>query len=204
MQKFFTTLLVALCFCTAAFSQKRAGDVEVGVNIGLNLSTVTADQYTNSDYHTGFNAGVSLDYFFSSAWSIKGKVVYDQKGWNNGFIDYGNNQSYTTDYKLDYITIPVMANWHFGRTRNWFLDFGPYLGILASAKETAGDADVKDFFNTTDAGLALGIGVKFPVGNGTKLFIELHGQGGISDIVKDNQGSSLRTNTSSLNVGFAF
>src|ERR1700740_3361518 len=129
MQKFFTTLLVALCFGTAAFSQKRAGDVEVGVNVGLNLATVSADQYTNSDYHTGFNAGVSLDYFFSQAWSIKVKAVYDQKGWKNGFMDNGNSQSYTTDYKLDYITIPVMANWHFGRTRNWFLDFGPYVGI---------------------------------------------------------------------------
>jgi hypothetical protein len=202
MKKLFTTLVVVLGIYTAAFSQTK-GTTEFGVNVGLNTATVTTSAYTNTDYRVGFNIGVSADYYFSDRWSFKAKVVYDQKGWNNGFISTGSNEV-TTDYKLNYITIPLMANWHFARTRNWYLNFGPYIGILTSAKETAGGNDLKDVFNTTDAGLDIGIGVKIPVSNRAKFFIELNGQGGVSDIVKNNTGSALRNSVSNINVGFNF
>lgn len=203
MQKIFTTLLVVLGTGTAAMAQ-TAGKTEVGINVGLNEATVTTgDGNTNSNYRTGFNAGVSLDYFFSDRWSIKGKVSYDQKGWNNGFIANGNNVI-RTDYKVNYITIPVMANWHFGRTRNWYLNFGPYVGILMNVTETTGGTDLKDAFNSTDIGLALGIGVKIPVAERTKFFIELDGTGGATDLVKNNGGTAIRNSVSQINIGFNF
>ena len=203
MKKLFTTLLIALGICTAASAQ-TAGTNEFGVNVGLNESTVTTgDNQTNSDYRVGFNVGVSVDHYFSDAWSLKVKVVYDQKGWNNGYFDDGTN-SFIVDYKLNYITIPVLANWHFGRTRNWYLNFGPYIGILTSAKLSDGGGDVKDLFNTTDGGLDIGIGIKIPVSDRAKFFIELNGQGGVGDIVKDNTGSALRNSASNINIGFNF
>jgi hypothetical protein len=79
MKKLFTTLLIALGIYTAASAQ-TAGTTEFGVNVGLNESTVTTgDNQTNSDYRVGFNVGVSADHYFSDAWSLKVKVVYDQK-----------------------------------------------------------------------------------------------------------------------------
>jgi hypothetical protein len=201
MIKFFTTLLVALIISTAAFSQTK-GTNEFGVNIGYNASTVVSSN-DNADYKSGFNFGVSLDHYFSESWSIKGKLVYDQKGWANGYIDNGND-TYFTDYKLDYLTIPVMANWHFGRTKNWYLNFGPYVGILLNAKTSVGGLDVKDFFNTTDVGLDAGIGIKFPVSNKAKFFIELNGQGGVTDIGKGNTGDALRNSVSNINIGLNF
>lgn len=203
MQKIFTTLLVVLGIYTTAFSQTR-GTTEFGINVGYNASTVTTGNgQTNSDYRSGLNLGVSADYYFSDRWSIKGKLIYDQKGWDSGYIDNGNN-SYTTDYKLNYLTIPVMANWHFGRTRNWYLNFGPYIGILLDATETAGGTDLKELFNTADIGLDVGIGIKFPVSDKAKFFIELNGQGGATDLVKNNEGSALRNSVSSINIGVNF
>lgn len=198
MKKIFTTLLVVSGLCTTAFSQTK-GTTQFGVNIGLNEATVTAGSQTNSDYRTGFNAGIIVEHYFSESWSIKGKALYDQKGWANGYIN-----SATTDYKLDYLTIPVLANWHFGHTKNWYLNFGPYVGFLLNASVSAGNQDVKSFFNTTDAGLDLGIGVKFPVAEKTKFFIEVNGQGGIADIAKGNSGSTVRNSVSAINVGFTF
>ncbi|ASU35758.1 porin family protein [Mucilaginibacter xinganensis] len=204
MQKIFTTLLVVLGIYTTASAQ-TTGTNEFGVNIGYNAATVTTSQYTNSAYRSGFNVGVSMDHYFSDRWSIKIKAVYDQKGWNDGYIDFGgSNGAVTTDYKLDYITIPVMANWHFGRTRNWYLNFGPYLGILLNAKESATNTDLKDAFNKADAGLDVGIGIKFPIAEKAKFFIELNGQGGVTDLVKDNTGSALRSSVSNINIGINF
>jgi outer membrane protein W len=204
MQKIFATLLVVLGIYTTASAQ-TAGTTEFGVNVGYNAATVTTSQYTNTSYRSGFNVGVSADYYFSDRWSIKIKAVYDQKGWNDGYIDYGdNNGAITTDYKLNYITIPVMANWHFGRTRNWYLNFGPYVGILLNATETATNTDLKDVFNTADVGLDVGIGIKFPVSEKAKFFIELNGQGGATDLIKNNTDSALRNSVSNINIGFNF
>jgi len=188
-----------------SFGQKRNnGDVELGLNLGFNASNVTNSD-GKSDDGSGFNAGASADYFFSNRWSIKGKMIYDQKGWDNGYfnnLDAGN--SYTTNYNLNYLTIPVMANWHFGGNRNWYLNFGPYLGFLLSASESATNFDVKEAFNSTDFGLALGIGVKIPVTDNLKISFEYEEQGGFSDIFKQNISSATRNGRTGLNVGLVF
>ncbi|MFD0793736.1 porin family protein [Mucilaginibacter litoreus] len=205
MYKIFTAVAAVLCLSTAAFSQTK-GTTKFGLQVGYNASTVTASGLTNSDYRSGFNAGVSADHFFSDSWSLKVKALYDQKGWDNGYIAGGmvGGATMITNYKLDYVSIPVLANWHFGRTKNWYLNFGPYVGILLNAKETRSDMDLKEYFNTADVGLDVGIGVQFPVSNASRFFIELNGQGGVTDLIKDNQGSTLRSTVSSINIGINF
>ena len=202
MKKISAILFGVLCLSTAAFSQST-GTTQFGVNVGYNGATVTSGNL-NADYKSGFNAGVIVEHYFSDSWSIKGKALYDQKGWENGYITVGTVTK-TTNYSLDYLTVPVLANWHFGHTKNWYLNFGPYIGFLLSAKESAGGNDVKSYFNSTDGGLDLGIGVKFPVANQTKFFIEVNGQGGISDIgTGSNTGSSVKHSVSAINIGFLF
>jgi opacity protein-like surface antigen len=203
MKKLFITLLSIGSFFTA-FSQEK-GSFEFGIAAGLNTSTVQSGTVTNSGTRIGFNAGAFGDYFLSDRWSIKVKLAYDQKGWDDGFInDVDNGISTKTNYRLDYLTIPVMANWHFGKTRNWYLNFGPYAGILLSAKETALNMDLKDFMQSTDLGLAVGIGVKIPVSDRIKIMIETDGQGGFTDIFKDNEGSRVQNTRFSLNTGLVF
>ena len=203
MKKIITTLFIVLGFYGIASAQvKEKGDTEFGVEVGLNNSYVTTGNgYQNTNSTTGFNAGVSGDFYFSNRWSIKVKALYDEKGWGNGFItDNSGNEIDGVDFKLNYITIPVMANWHFGMHRNWYLDFGPYVGILTSAK--AAGYDLKDSFNTTDVGFRIDLGVKFPISDRAKFFIEIGGQGGGTNIFKD--GASVQNETSSLNVGVNF
>jgi hypothetical protein len=85
--------------------------------IGVNFSKV-GNSRSNSDMTVGFNIGASAD-FLSNRWSIKSKVIYDQKGWDNGFVqdsyvDPGLPAYVETDFDLEYLTIPIMVNWHFG------------------------------------------------------------------------------------------
>ncbi|MES2454204.1 MAG: porin family protein [Bacteroidota bacterium] len=203
MKKLFIILL-SIGSSLTAFSQQK-GKVEFGITAGLNAATAQSGTNTNSKSRIGFNAGAYGDVFFSDSWSVKVKLSYDQKGWNEGFIkNLDNGVSFQTDYRLDYLTIPVMANWHFGKTKNWYLNFGPYAGILLSAKETAFEIDLKDFMQSTDIGLALGIGVKIPIANRLKILLELDGQSGFTDVFKDNTGDAIRNTRSSLNTGLVF
>lgn len=198
-------VVVLVLFSLTSFGQKnKKGVVEYGVNIGYNAFYVgTADG--NSDAGSGVNAGLAADYFFSDRWSIKGKLIYDQKGWDNGFFnDLDTGIIYTTDYKLDYLTVPVMANWHFGRKRNWYLNFGPYAGFLMGATETAYSRNVKEAFNNTDFGISFGIGVKIPVSDKLKISLEYDEQDGLSDVFKVNAGSDAKNSRASFNVGVNF
>jgi opacity protein-like surface antigen len=204
MKKLLVTLLVLSGIYTAASAQ-TANSSEFGVNIGLNSSTV---QYSgtgeNADYKVGLNLGVSAEYYFSSRWGIKGKVIYDQKGWGNGFVILQDGTEIDgVDFHLNYITVPIMADWHFGRKRNWYLDFGPYVGFLASASESSNSADVKPLFNSTDVGLAFGIGVKVPVSRTASVFFEYDGQGGFNNVFNSSDGTYQNVR-SSFNVGLVF
>jgi len=186
---------------------QEKGNFEVGFNAGFNGSLVS-DENNSSDSRSGFNVGVSGEYYFSRSWGIKAKVIYDQKGYDNSIItitDYANGTvNYSTNYNLNYITVPVMANWHFGSKKNWYLNFGPYVGFLVNAKESRFDFDVKNAFETTDVGLAYGIGVKIPVSEYLKIFIEFDGQGGFTNIFKDPYFDNTTNSRGALNVGLNF
>lgn len=205
MKRKLLAFAVIVFVCGKSFGQDR-GNVEFGFGAGLSTSTVSdGDGNTNSSYRKTFNVAVSGDYYFSDRWSLKGKLVYDQKGWNDGYLDDENSgNSYMADYHLTYITVPVMANWHFGRTRNWYLNFGPYIGFLTQAKTLPGETDIKPFFHNVDGGFAFGIGVKIPLSNQIRFFVELEGTGGAANIVKTTDGSSINNSRGSLNIGFNF
>jgi len=84
------------------------------------------------------------------------------------------------------------------------LNFGPYIGVLLNAKETTDNIDVKDSFNSTDGGLAFGVGVKFPVTENIKFFVETDGQSGLVNIFKNSNGTLFQNVRSSINVGLNF
>ena len=202
MKKILTVLLLFSIAIT--FSQTK-GNIEMGANIGYNSSIISGDQLA-VEYGNGVNIGLAADYYFSDRWSIKAKLIYDQKGWNKDFYtDDGWETYYPTNINLNYITMPVMANWHFATKRNWYLNFGPYVGFLVSAKETTGGNDVSHIFTSNDFGLAFGIGVKIPVSDKLKLFLEYDAQSGGTDILKPNPDQLSATNVrGAFNVGVNF
>ena len=206
MKKLITTFIAVSCIYTFAQAQQSKG-VEFGVGIGYNGATVSNSNNQSTDVKSGFNAAVSFDNYFSNRRSIKAKVIYDQKGWGNGFFSISSPSSNFTyqavDYSLNYITVPVMANWHFGKTRKWYLDFGPYVGFLLDAKVSNYNGSLKSAFNTTDGGLAYGIGVKLPIAEKAKFYIEFDGQNGIGNIFKTGS-ESLHTTRGSFNIGINF
>lgn len=203
MRKLLTLLLLSGLGISVQAQEKNS--FEFGGHIGYNAATVSTSNNVNSDSRNGFNITAVGNYFFSDRWSIRAKIGYDQKGWDNGYLnDLDNGESYTTDYRMNYITVPVMASWHFGKKRNWYLNLGPYLGILLNATETKFNTDLTSFINTTDIGIDLGIGVKVPVANKLKVLFELDGQAGISDLFNDNQGYRIQNSRSSINVGLVY
>ena len=204
MKKILVTLLILLGFYSVSHAQRR-GDVQFGVTVGGNLSYIQDDQYYSSNVLGGFNAGLSADYYFSRSWSLKVEARYDQKGYAGGTLydDQGNDIADNVNFRLNYVTVPVLASYHFGRDREWYIDFGPYVSFLTSAKETNDNVDVKDSFNSTDGGFDLAIGVKIPISPRAKFFVELGGEAGVANIFSGSYDSTQNL-SNNLNVGINF
>ncbi len=77
-----TTYCIRLFYGVAAAQVKKRKEATLnfGITAGLNTAYVTTgNSGENTDATTGFNAGVSGDFYFSNRWSLKVKVLYDQK-----------------------------------------------------------------------------------------------------------------------------
>jgi len=143
------------------------GDHELSVSLGLYTSNITEDGFgtlEGTNYLRKLGAAISYDAYLSKTWSIKGRLNYDPKGFKTFFYNLNVN----------YITVAGMANWHFGKRKRWYLQFGPYIGYNISEST---DPAIINFegVKSTDFGLNLGIGVKIPIG-GQMFYLESDGQ----------------------------
>ena len=193
MKKIIVTIAVVL---TATFTNaqlRASGAIELAPQIGYSSSNYFGgDAGSLNNPVTGVAFGITGDYFFNNRWSIKSGLLFQKMGTEvAGFED-----------NLSYTTIPVNANWHFGSTRKWYLNFGPSLSILTTAKNENGDS-IKDFFNTTQIGLNFGIGYKIEVAKNFSVLIDYQGVSGLTDIIKDSEFST-SNNFGSFNVGGVF
>lgn len=142
----------------------KAQDVKFGVKGGLNLSKLTSTN--GSKVLAGFNAGALVNFKLDNNWAIQPEVQYSTQGTKvKNDILWG---AVTTEgsMKLDYINVPVLAQYHI--IDEFYLEGGPQIGFLTSAKAKSGgvSVDVKDNMKTVDFGLNFGFGYKFDMGLG--------------------------------------
>ena len=99
--------------------------------------------------------------------------------------------------KINYLTLPVNANWHFGSTRKWNLNFGPSIGFVMSAKFDGND--IKDLVVATQVGLNYGIGYKIFLNEKFSILIDYQGMTGLTGI-DDSGDTSLKNVYGSFNL----
>ncbi len=177
-------------------AQSDKGDFTLAPQLGVNLSTYASD--ASYDTRVSFSGGVVGEYYFNNRWSFRSGLLYDTKGAE----DILNNVD-----KLSYLTIPLNANWHFGKNRNWYLNFGPGVSFLidANAEVSGMDIDIKDAITGFDFGLMLGIGYKFDVNDNFQIYIDYQGYGGFINVDDNNiLPFDIRNSRSSFNIGGVF
>ena len=189
MRKILPILLLA-GFTSNAQLRER-GTVEIIPEIGYSSFML----YDNTVNHTSSldsaNFGVAGDYYFSDRWSLRSGLL---------FQTMGGVSSSATD-KLNYLNIPVNANWHFGSTRKWNLNFGLTPSFLLSAKENG--TDISELVQNAQLGLTYGIGYKLEMTKDFSLLFDFQGFGGLSNTARVS-GLVLKNSGSSFNLGGVF
>lgn len=142
----------------------QAQNVTFGVKGGLNISKLTS--LDDSKTLAGFNAGGLINIGLNKSWAIQPEVVYSTQGTKTSSSIFWGLGNISSTAKLSYVNIPVMVQYTIAEA--FYVEAGPQLGILASAKLKVNDhtTDIKDNMKSIDFGLGFGCGYNFEMGLG--------------------------------------
>ena len=133
---FLPVLLAMIFFTSISFAQNK-NDLEFGFFAGVSLASVVVEE-ESSDLKSkiALNAGFFSEYFFSEKWSLKSKIYYDQRGFDNAQIEtIFTGTGYLIErgsYTFHNVTIPVLANFNFGNNERFYLNLGPFASYVFS------------------------------------------------------------------------
>lgn len=169
-------VLVTFGFTNAQIKEK--GSIEITPKIGYStFAEVTSDG--NTDSNAGVSLGVSADYYLNNRWSLRSGFSADKMGG-----EYSVSK-YNFEDKLSYISIPVNANWHFGSTRKWNLNFGFSPSFLTSAKFVDNGIEKnipKESIKSFQLGASYGIGYKIEVTKKFGILLDAQFFSGLTEI----------------------
>jgi hypothetical protein len=138
-----------------------------GLRAGLNIAQIfgSGSQVFN---HFGFSGGVKFGYRFHKNFSFDPEFLYNMKGaarYPN--VEKGDYYSFSVD--LDYLEIPMLFNFYFGKRKNFSVEFGPSVGFLVRQKAYENQSAINSTntgFNIYDISLAVGFNYYMPKGFG--------------------------------------
>ncbi len=200
-----------------------AADISLGVHGGISIPNIRGN--STDVLSQGFSSrqgpffGAFMETKVSPLFSLVVDVNYTSQGgkrdgmqpitFDMGLPPLPPGMYYFADFNnetiLNYLEFPVQARLTFGTKWRFFLNAGPYVGILLNAKSvTSGssdiffdgdpitpgpvpfdaETDVKDSLKSVNVGLIGGGGVMHRLGPGD-LILEAHFQLGLSTIQKD-------------------
>ncbi|MBW8358205.1 MAG: PorT family protein [Weeksellaceae bacterium] len=203
MKKLFLGAAVAMS--SLAFAQ------QFGVKGGLNVSSLSKDaNLSEQGSKIGFNAGVFMNAPIAESFSIQPELLYSQYGEKYDYIMPITGDRISGSSHLDYVTVPVMLQYNV--TPSFYMEAGPELGLLVSAKdkaknETTGQTiaesgNYKDDLNGFNVGVGLGAGYYFTPNIG----ITARYVAGFTDIYKDgmNSGDAVKNNVFQAGLAYKF
>lgn len=233
------TLAIALMAAASAFAQPEAGTFSLTPKVGFSGSSVTSNLYEGSDfeilgtkssngtaYKAGFVAGVEAGYQVSDKFAVTAGILYSQQGVQRGNsasvaggqiseLPLGENYEDNSKLNLDYINIPILANYYL--FKGFAVKAGIQPGFLVSAKnkqdlthvyngvtgkdEKHETVDVKSGYNTFDFSIPVGVSYEF-----CNIVFDARYNIGVTDVAKKSytDGKNGKNSVFQITVGYKF
>lgn len=171
-----------------ANAQREVGTFTLQPKVGVNISTLTDEklyfqvsgiELGNSDasYRAGIIAGVEAEYQITPIISVAAGLLYSQQGCNFDDISYSvagvNVGIKDTKYSLDYINVPIVANFYVAKGFALKIGLQPEFCVSAKYKSTeygnlTGDINLeaeekteKDIDGKKSVGLSIPVGASY-------------------------------------------
>ncbi|MGB3342393.1 MAG: porin family protein [Aequorivita sp.] len=206
-------LATVVVFTLSAQSQEIRMGAKAGVNFA-NMS-IKPDDGEKLDSRTSFHIGGLVEIPITEKFSVQPEILYSSQGSQSKYSEefMGERISSEIKYKLDYLSIPIMAKYYV--IEGLGLEAGPQFGILVSAKgdyeisglgiSESGTEDLKDDLKKLDIGLGFGASYRLDMG----VFFGARYVLGLTDIsdngdVGFDEEVEIKNNVFQLSVGYTF
>ena len=211
-QKTFFFLSIAFLL---SFSQLNAqtNKFELGVEASPSITFLKGSSFIENFYDPtlGFSGGLSFQYNIGKRIALRTNIAYERKGGisRNNFYYNGNLiQNSSINFNFDYLTLPILVRFSFGKKVKYFVNTGPYFGYLLSQTfVTKGDNfntwtnDYTSATNKFDFGVSFGTGLQYPLKEKIYLSSEIRGNLGLYNTIPNGD---TKVNSVNLLLGIAY
>ncbi|MBA7690105.1 hypothetical protein ES703_98629 [subsurface metagenome] len=142
-----------------------------------------------------------LNYQITNFFSIQSELYHSEKGFEfNLYTDKDGGPGVFGNYRMNYITIPFLANFEIGKSFKFYGYGGLYMSFLNSVKNqttvtstASSDFPHYDFsydptseFYSSEKGALFGLGVRIPLCNKVRLFVDTRYETGLTKASRDD------------------
>ena len=146
----------------------------------------------------GLRAGGAFEFWPSEVFALHVDALYQTKGVNYK-PQSSTYQGFPIPFKemnwdFTYLSFPILGKVAFGDKVKFYLDFGPELSFLLSAKvtetvtvsgqDTEAEIDIKDNISSFDLSGNFGFGIEFPISN-LRAFVGTRGYISLTDVFQN-------------------
>ena len=181
-RKIFIIILFSLV-CNFAYAQLYS----IGFKSGINFSNIIAEYEDDFSYKTGINSGLMLEIDYNKGLALFLELNYEQKGYRyEDTTGLDDNFFYTGMKSYDYISIPFMIKYSYGKKLKTSISGGIYLAFLVLAIDkgetinySSSPPNKTTFSNSIlskttnwDIGYSLGLSLEYILNERWKIMIE--------------------------------
>lgn len=218
-------ILTTFFIATFTHGQSQTRSIEYGFAAGININSASGSA-VNKTYNEpllGFNVGGHVKLNTSKRFGIKAILRYEQHGWAYRSLTFEDITGTTLSkgdvlFKMNYLNLPLLAEYSFGNKLKFTLGGGLFVGFLLNNEVTTKINQPitpnpvtitqyrSDGIKSTNFGLSFSAGVQVPFSSKIQLAFSLHESYGLQNINK-SQGltrTTVKTNTLAINAGVVF
>ncbi|RKD92825.1 porin family protein [Mangrovibacterium diazotrophicum] len=220
MKRNFSLLVLLLFLSATSFAQEKFA-LAFTASPTINWMSAGASEINNNKSTLGYEFGVNGDFYFDQEmrYAFATGVLISQTG---GELTYNTQQDFnfggetfapgtSIRYRMKYIEIPVglkLRTNQFYRWTYWGL-FGLYGAVNVGDKGDSSDglldkADINKEVKLFNAGLNIGIGAEYDLGERNSLILGLTYKDGFTDVTKHGLGEKTTVNSLTFKFGLVF
>ncbi len=217
MKHLFVLIFIALEILTC-YGQTNA--YNIGFEGGFNFCSARGYSGIDNSYNQGIKctAGLFFHYNLNGIISFRTGTYYEQKGASIKFNAVDNNGipigTFHTNEKFNFLTIPLLVRANFGNSINYFINAGPYFGLILKQTENieaissypSRENDVTQAAGRNEFGLSLGLGLSYKLLKKIAFSFEARDNFGLSKsgLIPIADFRPVKTNSLNLLLGISY
>jgi hypothetical protein len=211
--KIFLFLSIAILFLFFNHLNAQTNKFELGAEVSPSITFIKGSSFMEDFYDPtfGFSGGFSFQYNIDKRIALRTNLTYERKGGinrNNFYYDVNLIKNSSINFNFDYLTLPILVRFSFGKRVKYFINTGPYFGYLLSQTfVTKGDNfntftnDYTAATNKFDVGISFGTGIQYPIKEKIYLSSEIRGNLGLYNTIPSGD---TKVNSVNLLLGIAY